>query len=207
MLRFFHSILENPRIYEFVQRMLGGDRVFQAIRAAVETELRHITYKNVLEVGCGTGLTRDCFNADYTGIDINPEYIKVISRRSEGTYLVGDATSLPFGPESYDLVFTVGVLHHLDQNNRDMMLREMDRVCKKGGHILIVDGLVPSNRWNLIGYVLAKLDRGRYKMRISRFQDMIRTAYPGAFSMTFKKYYAFPLEFAAVAVRKDNEPR
>jgi ubiquinone/menaquinone biosynthesis C-methylase UbiE len=170
---------------------------------AVEAELRHITYNNVLEVGCGTGLTRDCFNADYTGIDINPEYIKMISSKGVGTFLVADATSLPFGPESYDLVFTVGVLHHLDKKNRDMMLSEMGRVCRQRGHIVIVDGLVPSNRWNLIGYILAKLDRGRYKMHINKFQDMMKAAYPLPFSIKFKLYHAFPLEFVTVVVSKN----
>lgn len=203
MLSFLYRMLENPRIYELVQKMLGGDRVFGAVRKAMQRELANISYKGVLEVGCGTGLTKDCFAGDYTGIDINPEYIRVVSGRGEGTFLVADATALPFGPETYDLVVTVGVLHHLDQQSREMMLSEMLRVCRPDGHILIADGLVPSNRLNLIGYALAKLDRGRYKMRIERFRDMIRKAYPEPFPVIFQRYSVFPLEFVVAVVEKN----
>lgn len=207
MLRFLYRMLENPRIYEVVQKLLGGDRVFRAVRKAIQSELTNFAYKNVLEVGCGTGLTKDCFAGDYTGVDINPEYIRLVSGRGGGIFLVADATSLPFGPETYDLVFTVGVLHHLDQQGRAMMLSEMARVCRSGGHILIADGLVPSNRLNLIGYALAKLDRGRYKMRIERFQDMIRKAYPEPFSVLFQRHSVFPLEFVVTVVGKNNAAR
>lgn len=203
MLRVFYRILENPNVYEFVQKLLGGEKVFRAVKETVEEELRHITYKNVLEVGCGTGLTRSCFRSDYTGIDINPEYIKIASSRGGGNFRAADATSLPFGRESYDLVFTAGVLHHMDKKKRNMMFAEMERVCTQKGYIVIVDGLVPSNRLNLIGYILAKLDRGRYKMRIEKFQDMIRTAYPLPFFIKVRHYHAFPLEFAVVVVSKD----
>jgi ubiquinone/menaquinone biosynthesis C-methylase UbiE len=203
MLKVFYRILENPTAYEIVQKLLGGDRVFKALRGAVALEISDITYENVLEVGCGTGLTKDCFHGSYTGVDINPEYIKVAGSRGEGTFLVADATSLPFAAGTYDLVFTAGVLHHLNEKGRTMMLGEMRRVCKSRGHILIADGLVPSSRMNLIGYALAKLDRGRHKMRIGEFQDMIRTAYPAPFSVSVKQYCTFPTEFAVSVIGKD----
>ena len=203
MLKFFYRLLENPKIYEFVQKLLGGDRIFSAVRGVLDQELSHIGYKNVLEVGCGTGLTKDSFKGEYTGVDINPEYIRMVSSRGGGTFLVADATALPFGPETFDLVFTAGVLHHLNAQGRSMMLDEMKRVCRSQGHILIVDGLVPSNRLNLIGYALAKLDRGRYKMRIREFQDMINTAYPATFSMRFEQYRTFPAEFVVSVIGKN----
>ncbi len=203
MLNFLYRLLENPQVYEVIQKILGGDRVFRALKAAVEAELRQITYRNVLEVGCGTGLTKDCFAGEYTGVDINPEYIKVVSRRGHGTFLVADATSLPFEDGLYDLVFTAGVLHHLKAQDRDRMLGEMMRVCKLQGHILIADGLVPSNRLNLIGYILAKLDRGRYKMRIGEFRDMINTAYRAPFSVRFEQYRTFPTEFIMAVIGKN----
>ncbi len=202
MLKFLYRMIEDPRIYDFVQRLLGGGMVFTAVTEAIHCQLSGFSYKNVLEVGCGTGLTKDCFAGDYTGVDINPEYIRVVSGRGSGTFLVADATSLPFGPDTYDLVVTVGVLHHLDHQSRELMLSEMFRVCRTGGHILIADGLVPSNRLNLIGYVLAKLDRGRYKMRIEKFRDMIRRAYPEPLSVIFNKYRVAYLEFVVAVVAK-----
>lgn len=199
-MRYVYRLLEDPRVYEFVQMLLGGRRVFRAVRESLSVELAHIRYGNVLEVGCGTGLTKDCFSGDYTGVDINPEYIRMGSGKGGGTFLVADATSLPFETASYDLVVTVGVLHHLDEHERRKMFGEMQRVCRPGGHILIADGLVPSSRMNLLGYIMAKLDRGRYKMRIEGFQGMVREAYPGPFSVKFERYNVFPLEFVVAVV-------
>jgi ubiquinone/menaquinone biosynthesis C-methylase UbiE len=195
-------MLENPRIYEFVQKLLGEDRVYKAVKEAVELQLKDISYGTVLDVGCGTGLFLELFNSEYTGVDINAEYIEMARKKGRGCYLAADATNLPFEAESYDMVFTVGVLHHLDLNNREMMLHEMSRVCKTGGHILIVDGLIPANRLNLIGFTLARLDRGGFKMRIEEFREMLDSARPGAKWINETRIKSFPYELVAVLLRK-----
>lgn len=203
MLKILYKMLENPKVYDLVQKLLGGDRVYRALKEVMGAQLKNISYSNVLDVGCGTGLFRDCFSSEYTGIDINQEYIKKAGTKRGGVYLVADATRLPFETETFDLVFTLGVLHHLDVQNRGNMLKEMWRVCKAGGHILIMDGLVPSNRLNVIGYVLAKLDRGRYKMRTERFKEMIEDSFSKKQTSYYESYSVWPYEFIAVIVSKE----
>lgn len=202
MLKILYKMLENPKVYDLSQNLLGGDRVFRAIKEAIATQLSGISYNNVLDVGCGTGLFADCFKGEYTGIDINQEYIRRAETKGRGTFLVADATSLPFNNETFGLVFTLGVLHHLDKQEREKMLKEMWRVCKAGGHILIVDGLVPSNRLNLIGYVLAKLDRGRFKMRMERFKEMINFVYSNKRWVKYTHIKSFPHELIAVNLQR-----
>ena len=202
MLKFFYKMLERPKVYNITQVLLGADRVFRAIKKVVKLQLSENDYSNVLDVGCGTGMFADFFKVDYTGIDINPDYIKSVGNKSRGTFLVGDATSLPFSNIKFDLVFTLGVLHHLNKNERQKMFDEMWRVCKHKGHILIVDGLVPSNKLNLIGYVLAKLDRGRYKMRMDKFKEMVSSAYPDRIRITYTQIKCFPYELVAVILQK-----
>ncbi|MCL4475155.1 MAG: class I SAM-dependent methyltransferase, partial [Nitrospirae bacterium] len=100
MLTFFYRILENPRVYDLVQRLLGGERIHRTIREVIDVQLRDITYNTVLDVGCGTGLFTDCFEGEYTGIDINQDYIRRAETKGSGCFLVADATALPFGPWS-----------------------------------------------------------------------------------------------------------
>jgi ubiquinone/menaquinone biosynthesis C-methylase UbiE len=202
MLKILYRMLENPKVYDLVQRLLGGDRVYRALKEVIGAQLKNISYSNVLDVGCGTGLFGDCFSSEYTGIDINQEYIKKAGTKRGGVYLVADATRLPFETGTFDLVFTLGVLHHLDVQNQDNMLKEMWRVCKAGGHILIMDGLVPSNRLNVIGYVLAKLDRGRFKTRVERFKEMVETVCSERPLLNLECYNMFPYEFVAAVVKK-----
>lgn len=207
MLKILYKMLENPKVYDLSQKLLGGDRVFRVIKEAIAVQLSDISYNNVLDVGCGTGLFMDCFKGKYTGIDINQEYIRRAEAKGKGLFLVADATVLPFESETFDLIFTIGLLHHLDMQDRKKMLDEMKRVCKTNGYIFIVDGLVPSNRLNVIGYILAKLDRGRFKMRAEEFKKMIETSYSQHAMFNFRFYYVFPYEVAVLLIKKDEMRR
>jgi ubiquinone/menaquinone biosynthesis C-methylase UbiE len=53
------------------------------------------------------------------------------------TCVCGDIRQLPFRDESFDVVFSKGSLHH--SQPIDEPLRSMIRVCKKGGHIVLVE--------------------------------------------------------------------
>lgn len=205
MLKILYKALENPAIYDLTQKLLGGDRVYRKLRDAIAERLKDISYNKVLDVGCGTGLFRDCFKGNYTGIDVNGEYIKKAQKTKEGVFIEGDATNLPFQDGSFDLIFTLGVLHHLNSEQCEKMLREMLRVCKTGGHILIMDGLVPSNRLNIAGYVLAKLDRGSYKLEMSAFKKMISSVYYDADA--FHSLTVFPHEYVTAFIEKRTEWR
>jgi len=202
MLTFFYRILENPRIYDLAQRLLGGERIHRAIREVIEVQLRDTRYNTVLDVGCGTGLFTDCFEGKYTGIDINQDYIRRAETKCSGRFLAADATALPFGTGTFDLVFTLGLLHHVDPQNQRKMLDEMWRVCKREGHILIMDGLVPSDKLNIIGYAIAKLDRGRFKISAKEFKKMIEFAYPDAGWVRYTDIKSFPYELVAAMVRR-----
>ena len=197
-----YQILEIPGMYDFVQNVLGGKRVFATLQQAVARYLETICYENVLDVGCGTGLAMTWFTGEYYGVGINPHYLKKVLATGPYFFQVGDATALPFQDETFEVVFTLGVLHHLDAEQRPKMLAEIGRVCKSGGHLLILDGLIPSNRLNLIGYALARLDRGRYKMRIEQFQNMLAQAFPADRRISSQVYKVFPGEYVLSVITK-----
>lgn len=102
-------------------------------------------HKKVLEVGCGAGYDayEFCKNgADYTGIDIATENIDRTKKHLAhyGYYpkiIEGDAENLNFREESFDIVFSNGVLHHTPDIEKSF--REAYRVLKiKGEFWLIV---------------------------------------------------------------------
>ncbi|MCL4475154.1 MAG: hypothetical protein M1508_02865 [Nitrospirae bacterium] len=67
---------------------------------------------------------------------------------------------------------------------------------------MIIDGLVPSDKLNVIGYTLAKLDRGRFKIRAKEFKEMIAFAYPHAGCVRYTDIKSFPHELVAAMVRR-----
>jgi SAM-dependent methyltransferase len=78
--------------------------------------------KKVLEIGCGLGTVASNFalhGADYTGVELSEESIKLAKKRFEvfeqtGKFYCGNAEELSsFVPvETYDLIYSFGVIHH-----------------------------------------------------------------------------------------------
>src|SRR5262245_9751461 len=98
----------------------------------------------VLEVGCGLGTDGAQFakaGALYTGIDLTQAAVDLSRRRFElfnlqGTFRVADAEKLDFPDNSFDIVYSHGVLHHTP--NTQAAIREVHRVLRPGGRALVM---------------------------------------------------------------------
>ncbi len=103
---------------------------------AAELVLRVGRDRDVLEVGCGTGLIlqRVATEADSaTGIDLSPGMLE--HARARGLDVKqGSATELPFNDASFDLAYSFKVLAHVPEF--DVALSEMQRVVRPGGHLV-----------------------------------------------------------------------
>ncbi|MCJ7655637.1 MAG: class I SAM-dependent methyltransferase [Dehalococcoidia bacterium] len=100
--------------------------------------------KRVLEVGCGAGSDLLRFakaGALITGVDLSPRSASLAKTRLRlyncaGSVLVADAEQLPFKTDSFDLVYSWGVLHHTPDTER--AIKEVHRLTKPGGSICIM---------------------------------------------------------------------
>jgi ubiquinone/menaquinone biosynthesis C-methylase UbiE len=98
----------------------------------------------VLEIGCGLGTDGGQFakaGADYTGVDLTEAAVELARKRFElfglaGTFRTADAENLDFPDESFDLVYSHGVLHHTP--NTAGAVREVHRVLRKGGRAVVM---------------------------------------------------------------------
>ena len=123
----------------------------------------------ILDVGCGTGKYA-IFSCKYFGIDSNEDYINYAKKYHQGTFLKMDGTDLKFSDNTFDFVVNISTLHHVSDNVTKKMIVEMKRVCKKDGYIYIVDAVYPKN---LLGYILFKLDRGRYRRKFKELKNLV----------------------------------
>ena len=93
----------------------------------------------LLEVGCGMGTDLLQFargGARCTGVDLTPRSVEITRHRfrlygAEGDFMISDGEHLPFRNESFDVVYSNGVLHHTPDT--EGAVGEVHRVLKSGG--------------------------------------------------------------------------
>lgn len=102
------------------------------------------TKGKILEVGCGPGSLaiaagRSAPTADVTGVDLNPDrFSQTIGGLPPNVKLLqAEAGHLPFPEDNYDFVYSRFLLEYL--SDREGAVREMLRVCRPGGRVLLQD--------------------------------------------------------------------
>lgn len=105
--------------------------------------------ESVLDVGCGTGtLTlaakRRAGAGEVRGIDASVEMIEVArgkaaKQRADVDFQVALIEQLPFPDDTFDVVLSSLMLHHLPDDLKRTGFEEILRVLKPGGRILAVD--------------------------------------------------------------------
>jgi len=117
----------------------------------------NVADKQVLEIGLGEGSDSELLirrKAHWSGIDLTAESIERVRTRltlRELPYqelLQGSVLDLPFADDSFDLVFSHGVLHHVPEITQAQ--REIHRVLRPGGELVVM----MYARWSL-NYLVA----------------------------------------------------
>ncbi|TWT93709.1 class I SAM-dependent methyltransferase [Neorhodopirellula pilleata] len=135
--RFYHNLVPA---YQAVWPAVARRRIFANL-----SSLNIAAGAKVLEVGVGTGLALDAYpdHAEVLGVDLSEAMLAeaetMIARKKWSHVRVRpmNAEQLEFEPESFDLVtsfHTISVVSRPDE-----MMREMVRVCKPGGRILVIN--------------------------------------------------------------------
>ena len=99
----------------------------------------------ILDVGCATGnlilKLRKRVGGWLFGTDISPEMIKKAQIKLSGLAKVkldiADAEKLPYRGNTFDYVISTTALHHFP--NPFLAVKEMSRVLKKAGKLVIID--------------------------------------------------------------------
>lgn len=131
--------------YDPLTRLLGVDRARRAL--VDQSALR--AYFRVLDIGCGTGslavLVKTLYPAvQVVGVDPDPKGLDIARRKAEAAGLsikfdrgFGDALGYP--DASFDRVLSSMMFHHVPDEEKPRMLREIRRVLKPGGRLELLD--------------------------------------------------------------------
>jgi ubiquinone/menaquinone biosynthesis C-methylase UbiE len=105
---------------------------------------------SVLDVACGPGLLVCAFArvaGHAAGIDLTPAMLEQARKAqqerglSNVSWQQGDVTALPYPDAHFSIVSSRFVFHHLEDPL--IVLKEMKRVCKPGGRVVVADMAPP----------------------------------------------------------------
>jgi ubiquinone/menaquinone biosynthesis C-methylase UbiE len=150
----------TPRRYDLVTAVLFGGRRRRAFRS-LATAAGARQGDRILDVGCGTGflvrLLADMVgpNAMVLGVDAAPEMVAHAAARSRSLancrFEVGSASALAYPDRGFDLVMSSLTLHHLAPEDQLPAIKEMRRVLRPGGRLLVAEFQAPTGHgWNLL---------------------------------------------------------
>jgi ubiquinone/menaquinone biosynthesis C-methylase UbiE len=158
--------------------------------------------ERVLDVGCGTGTLALIANEHVgrggrvVGIDPGTEQIarackKAARRNVSIEFQTGVIEQLPFPDQTFDVVFSTLMMHHLPAPLKRQGLAEVARVLKPGGRLIIADFKRKQERQgraarfhaggsSIQGLVAIVSDAGFSEVETEEMQPLRFSAFPGA---------------------------
>lgn len=157
-----YRLLDHPAIYKLSQITLapGGERMYLNHLKKVLQQLPPA--ERLLDVGCGPTSWLSRVGLNPVGLDVTHAYLKTYCENG-GVALLASADQIPTASDSFDGVWTMFLLHHLPDDRARGVIREMIRVCAKGGRVVVIDAVLPRSAWSRpLAYAIRRLDRGRF---------------------------------------------
>ena len=188
-------ILDSSRGYRLFRRLIKADR---SMRVIVDEYLRPTPGIRVLDIGCGNAdLAGHLPNAIYLGLDSNPEYI-ASARQRRIDVIEADVSQLSeLGYAPFDVAVGIGLLHHLDDNQVQQLLKACRGVLTPSGRIIFVDPVFHPTQ-PLIARLLMASDRGKFVRHPDDYLRLSREAFPNVRSTIRHDLLPFPYSHSIV---------
>lgn len=116
----------------------GMRRIARALLTPLLGEQERGTGRRLLDAGCGTGwnLQELKLFGETHGVDLSPLAVAATRQRG-GRVAQGDLLALPYRSERFDVVTSFDVLYHAWIKDDTQAVRELARVLKPGGLMLL----------------------------------------------------------------------
>jgi ubiquinone/menaquinone biosynthesis C-methylase UbiE len=154
----------------------------------------------VLDVACGPGLVA-CAVApavrEVVGLDLTPAMIEEARRQQQArgvrnvAWQVGDVTELPYPDCAFSVVLSRYAFHHLIDPAE--ALREMARVCRPGGRVVVADVFVTNDAQGAAYDRMEKL-RDPSHVRALKLEELERMFAAAGVPVGSRAFYRFDVE-------------
>lgn len=167
------SVNHGPRFNKAIHRVQAA-ALRPQFAVARGTQAEEVPF-DVLEVGVGVGRWAASFDpakTRFSGVDISEAMVEAARQNFPGCRFdrLGEESILPYEDESFDLSFSVTVMHHNPTPTKRALIAEMWRVTRPGGRLMFLEDFV-SGGWSPESTV--------YPMSVSKFAGLLVEATDG----------------------------
>ena len=137
----------------FYDSIIEGPLSVTRLRRDLVAQVGDLSGRRILDVGCGTGTLAALIKAahpaaEVVGLDGDPQILEIARAKARNQKLEiqfdqGMSFELPYPDESFDVVFTSMMLHHLTRDDKQKTALEMYRVLRPGGKLFGADFAEP----------------------------------------------------------------
>lgn len=171
------AILSHPLIYTSFQFLMGPS---STRRNFVADFVKPLPGMKVLDIGCGPADILNFLPAvEYRGFDISDAYIKDAQKKfgDRGTFICKhlEANDLVLLPK-FDVVFALGLIHHLDDADAIDVMRLALAALKPGGRLITIDPVLDTAQ-NPVARFLVRKDRGQNVRDRSGYEMLAREVF------------------------------
>ena len=129
--------------------IIDGPFSIVRMRRALLAQMGDLSEKKILDVGCGTVtmslMVKQAYpSAQMVGLDGDPQILEIARSKAQKLGLEirfdqGMSFDLPYPNESFDVVLTSMMLHHLTRDDKLTTAQEMYRILRPGGQLFGAD--------------------------------------------------------------------
>ena len=155
--RVLGAIVAIPAVYDAVQRLAGREDNYRRLRPLLARAKGDL----LLEAGAGTGEISRILepNTRYTWLDNDPQKLAGYrSKQKNPLAILASGTSIPLASACVHTVLTLAVTHHLTDDELNLFIAELARVCRN--QLVFLDCL--EDRKSLVSKLMWRYDRGSY---------------------------------------------
>ncbi|MEW6610019.1 MAG: class I SAM-dependent methyltransferase [Patescibacteria group bacterium] len=149
----------------------------------------------ILDIGCGTGSLFPVLRRYGTvyGIDVSDEAVKYAREQGMAKEVVrGNAEALPFSAERFDVVVCSDLLYHVQVKDDIAVLKEIHRVLKQGGVLVIKEAA-----YDWLRSRMDELGQTKHRFTLGELRQKLSVAHFQVQRITYIMTILFPLAFTA----------
>ena len=159
---FLDRVLELPWIYRLQTAILAPGAEVAIVRRLAGLVAQLPPAARLLDVGCGPQSWLSHLALHPVGADVSLSYLREYGAGGDAA-VAASADALPLASESFNGVWSIGLLHHLPERVATAALGEMVRVCKPAGYVAVFDAVLPRPPWRRpLASAIRHFDRGRF---------------------------------------------